>query len=409
MKNLPQSFGKVLRKDFFIEEGHIPLNNGAFGVHPLYVAEARIRYQRQAELNPERWLRRTVFTEIEKSKKILASIVHCDPEDIVFISNSTTAVNSLLRSPLFKPGDKLLHFNTAYNAVLKAIEFVNDNYGVELVQVDIKYPISDSEVLAATRNVLESYRGLPGDIRLCVMDAISSTPGVRFPFEAMTSLLKEYNVLSLIDGAHTLGHIPLNLDEVDCDFYLSNLHKWFFVPRPAAFIRVAKRNQHLVHPLTINSDYKSNKEGLNALTFRDEFGWPGTSDFSNFLCIEDAYEYRKTLGGEEAIIKYCHDLAVCGGDLVAKIFGTSVMEVPEKNLTACMVNVRLPLVQSRLSDSETGNFVFEKLLHEHNCTVYVYPHNDQWWVRLSPQVYNDLSDFEYVAKALLEVIKLLEK
>lgn len=127
-----------------------------------------------------------------------------------------------------------------------------------------------------------------------------------------------------------------------------------------------------------------------------------------YMYILLAMEFRRSLGGEEAIMKYNHDLAVKGGEVAAKILETDVMENAENTLTVAMVNVRLPLKKPNVSDVEVVQVFIDKLLYEHNCMAPVYKHNDIWYTRLSAQVYNDVTDFEYVAKAILSVCKELE-
>lgn len=46
-----------------------------------------------------------------------------------------------------------------------------------------------------------------GSIKVCFMDAISSVPAVRFPFESVIKLVREYDILSLVDGAHAVGRV----------------------------------------------------------------------------------------------------------------------------------------------------------------------------------------------------------
>ncbi|KAI7860088.1 pyridoxal phosphate-dependent transferase [Circinella umbellata] len=406
------SFGRVLRPEFYLEDGYVPLNHGSFGACPQSIYTTYRHYQEESEKHPDRFLKREVFKDLEKNRDSLAELVQCNSQEVAFVVNASYGINSVLRSGFLKPGDKVLCFSTAYNAVERTMVFLQDAHQSRLVTVELKYPMLDQEILDLTRQTIERELAKDPDVpvRIAVFDAISSVPGVRFPFEAMIKLVREYNILSLVDGAHAIGQIPLNLKEADPDFFVSNLHKWAFCPRGSAFLYVPKRNQGLIHPSVINYAYQGEKTQNAAATFEAEFAWPGTVNFSSFLCINAALDFRKSLGGEEIIQKYCNDLARQGGKLVADTLGTEVLENCDKTLTVAMTNIRLPFENKRnLSDAKIINTLIDKCIYEHNTICSPYKHNDKWFIRLSAQVYNDLNDFEYFAKEIEQILKELDE
>lgn len=86
--------------------------------------------------------------------------------------------------------------------------FLKDARQAELVIVDLAYPLTDQEILNITREVIEREVAKGGSpLRMAMFDAISSVPGVRFPYEAMVKLVREYGILSVVDGAHAIGWI----------------------------------------------------------------------------------------------------------------------------------------------------------------------------------------------------------
>ena len=122
------------------------------------------------------------------------------------------------------------------------------------------------------------------NVKLIVFDHISSTLSVRFEIERMIEYFRQQNILTLIDGAHAIGAIHLNLTDLNPDFYLSNNHKWFYSHRSSAFLYVKKNLQSLIHPIITSFGYLQ--------SFQDEFFWLGTKDYSAFLTIEDALHFR---------------------------------------------------------------------------------------------------------------------
>lgn len=85
--------------------------------------------------------------------------------------------------------------------------FLKDARQADLVLVNLTYPLTDQEILSITKETIENEiaKGGGSPIRMAVFDAISSVPGVRFPYEAMTKLVREYGILSVVDGAHAIG------------------------------------------------------------------------------------------------------------------------------------------------------------------------------------------------------------
>lgn len=292
----------------------------------------------------------------------------------------------------------------------KALEFIRDQYGVQLVAIELKYPLEDQEILELTKQAIDREHAKLDEpkIKLAVIDGISAAPAVLFPYQAATKLVQENGILAMIDGAHTIGQIELDIKSLDPDFFFSNCHKWLMVPRGCCVLYVAKRNQGYIHPTTLTSAYKHHGDGFNSSTFKLEF-IPPTIDTSNYMCVEEALKYRESLGGEEAIREYTHNIAVEGGALVAKMLGTQVLENSAKTLTTSMVSIELPPFNTSLTDNEINSFIMKKLIYEHQTMAASYKNNGKWYTRLCGQVYVDLDDFEHAGKALLVILKELNE
>ena len=104
-------------------------------------------------------------------------------------------------------------------------------------------------------------------------------------------------------------------------------------------------------------------------------------------------DFREWAGGEDAINTYCRDLAREGGKRVAEILGTRVMdESPNSIQTLNMVNVELPLRDvSADKIDRVQDLLRDKLLLEHKAYAAHFYHNGGFWIRLSAQIYNEVS------------------
>ncbi|CAM0135807.1 hypothetical protein VKS41_001757 [Umbelopsis sp. WA50703] len=412
--NGKKQFGKSLRSDFLIAEDYTPMNHGSYGTYPVQVRAGFREYQDLAERSIDTWFKRGFYPVIHRAKEKLGELIHCDAEELVFVTNTTFGINSVARSLRFEPGDKILMLSTIYDAMGSTLQYLKDSrVEIEIITVDPVYPISDDDLVKLIEDAIlkeEVKTGVTGGkIKMALIDAITSVPGVLVPWERIVKLLREHNILSLIDGAHAIGQIPLNLHEADPDFFVTNCHKWLFTVRGSAIIYVPKRNQYMVHPATISSSYRNHTDAKDtSSTYQAEFNWHGTQDHSGYLSVFSALEYRESLGGEEKIQEYCYKLARNGGDIVAKILGTEVMENKEKTLTLQMVNVRLP-IKAHDGDGHYLDRFIDDGVYKYKCFVPVYKHHGIWYARLSSQVYLDESDFETAGHSLKSICDDLEK
>jgi len=144
---------------------------------------------------------------------------------------------------------------------------------------------------------------------------ITSPTALIFPVESIVRRAREAGILTVVDGAHTAGQIPLCLDSLGADFYGGNLHKWLCAPKGAGFLYARPQVQHVLKPLVVSWGYES--EMPSGSTFVDHHQWWGTRDIAAFLSVPDAIEFQRTHDWEE-IRAACHELAresqerICG-------------------------------------------------------------------------------------------------
>lgn len=159
----------------------------------------------------------------------MASLLNVAASEVVLLPNATTGVNIVLRNLRWEKGDVILHFSTLYGACVKTVSYICESTEARSSVVDLKYPMKDEEVIERFRESLRKVnRQTETRVRVAIFDTVTSLPGVRLPWEILCSICREEGVLSLIDGAHGIGHIPIDLGEVKPDFFVSNCHKCVF-------------------------------------------------------------------------------------------------------------------------------------------------------------------------------------
>jgi hercynylcysteine S-oxide lyase len=339
-------------------------------------------------------------------------------ECCVYVPNASTGIDVVLHNLNYKPGDVIIGFATTYDSVEYTTQYLTEMTSAEYKKIQYTYPISDQAICDAFEDAVKKLVRLGKKPRIAVFDTITSLPAFRMPFERLTEICRSQGVLSLIDGAHGVGMLPLQLRQLDADFFVSNCHKWLYTPRGCGVMYVPARNQHLLK-VTLPTGYgflpfprEEDDRRRVPNNFLANFADLGTRDETPYLCVSAALEWRKKLAwegkrGDEAVMAYLYHLADQGGSTMAATLGTEVLAQGQSSMT----NVRLPLSKDLLAEgvgskpSEIGKWIMKEMMLKHDTAVNITWYAGALWVRLSAQVYLTLEDFDTAAvnlKAICE-------
>ncbi|MEI6435388.1 MAG: aminotransferase class V-fold PLP-dependent enzyme [Bacteroidota bacterium] len=117
------------------------LNHGSFGACPRVILEKQNQYRQMLEKEPIQFLMKNIEGLLDKSREKVASFIHANPEDIVFVQNATTGVNTVFRSLKFMQGDEIIYTNHIYGACKKTLEYISRQTGAKLVEAVYPFPI----------------------------------------------------------------------------------------------------------------------------------------------------------------------------------------------------------------------------------------------------------------------------
>jgi len=373
-------FGRAIRGQFRLESGTDFLNHGSFGAAPVEVLDAASRWRDEMEANPDHFLRDVLPGALRNAAADLGRFTGAHGEDLAFVENATSAINAVLRSLDFKPGDEILINSQSYGAVRQAVRHICERSGATAVEPHIAIPVTDPAVLA---------HAITDRTRLVIVDHISSPTGFVWPVETVIAAARKRGALVLIDGAHAPGQVELDIAAVGADWYTGNCHKWLFTPRGCAFLWSRPEHQARVHPLSISHGYGRG--------FTAEFDWPGTRDFSPWLAVTAGLSFTEKLGAG-AIRRYCHDLVVNAAERISgawrqPLAGPAAMH-------ASMMAIRLPdWLQTRQATRDTARTLQSEFMDRHRIAVAIMPIDGALWARISAQIYNSAEDYERLIEA----------
>lgn len=410
---IPPTFGTPeARKLFLFDPEYHPTNHGSYGAIPAEISSQQKLLQSRMESNPDLWMKCDVQSMMENALQHVAPLLNISPHDIVFVSNATGGVNAVVRSMrnllrskgfsnVLENGRRrsIIHFSTLYGAVRNTIEYIADVTDMTTIDVPLTYPMSDDDVVETFEKAIQIELSLGGKIFMAVFDVITSMPGVLVPYKRLTEICHKYSILSMVDGAHAIGQVPLNLQDCEPDFFTTNLHKWLYTPRGTAILYVKKEYQHFVEPNIVSFGYskipQDHKNGGRSY-FKENFMYSGTKDESGFICSKFAAQYRVWLGGEEKINEYNQQLINLSSLKIAEILGTETMH--SKPVTISMAMVKIPNTAG-WEDQHILKLQIYLLKYKKYAVPFV-KHGDCWWLRVSAQIYNNFQEYQDLGELL---------
>jgi isopenicillin-N epimerase len=381
MQNLKQYF--LLRDDVTF------LNFGSFGACPKPIFEVYQNFQLELEQEPVQFITVNGLKYLAAAREALGNYIHCDNEDVVYVTNPSYAVNAVAKSFDLQPGDEILTTDLEYGACDKTWEYYCKKAGAKYVRQHIPLPIQSKEEFVAT-----FFKGLSNKTKLVFISHITSSTGLRLPVEEICAIAKEKGIMTFVDGAHAPGQIPLNLKNVPFDFYTGACHKWMMTPKGSSFLYVKKEQQYRVDPLIVSWGY--NALFPSASTFLDYHQTNGTRDYSAFLTIPAAIAFMKEHNWEQVATE-CRQLVQNNAAVFCKLLGAA----PLAPVTDDFI---LQLFSAEIKTTEP-----EKL-HRHFFDTYkieipVMRHGDKVYLRYSINAFNSQQDLDKLFAAIQEIKK----
>jgi isopenicillin-N epimerase len=364
------------------------LNHGSFGACPTVVLEAQQRLRSRLEAEPVAFMLRELPGLLDDARTVLATLVGAAAEDLAFVNNATTGVNTVLRSLELAPDDELLTTDHGYNACRNALDFVAERARARVVVARVPFPLTSSD------QVLEAIMSRVTDrTRLALLDHVTSPTALVFPIAELVSRLAARGVDTLVDGAHAPGMLGLDLEQLGAAYYTANCHKWLCAPKGSAFLHVRRDRQAAIRPLVIS--HGANAQDSSRSRFRLEFDWTGTQDPTPFLCVVDAIRFLQSLlpGGLPELMARNHALALEARAILCE--SLAIAPPAPDDMLGAMVSLPLPPV----GDCQS---LQDQLLQEDRIEVPIFPWptGGDRCLRVTAQVYNTREQYARLGQAL---------
>jgi len=378
-----------LRHHFLLDPSVTFLNHGSFGATPRPVFHAYQRWQRELERQPVEFLGRRFKDLMLAARQSLAGYLGTEADNLVYTTNATESVNIVAHSLCLGQGDEVLGTDHEYGALERTWRFLAKERDYAYINQPIPVPLTTPQAF-----VEALWKGVTPRTRVVFLSHITSPTGLIFPVEQVVWRARKAGILTVVDGAHAPGQIPLRLDDLGADFCGGNLHKWLCAPKGAGFLYARPEVQHLLKPLVVSWGYQAEIPGPSK--FVDHHEWTGTRDIAAFLSVPEAIEFQREHDWEK-VRRACHELVHEAQDGICSL--TGLLPFSDDSWFMQLASVRLP-------DATDLAALKTRLYGEFHIEIPLILWNGRKLIRISVQGYNKRGDVKKLVEALGDLKKI---
>ncbi len=379
---------RALRGEFALDPAWIFLNHGSYGARPRAVLARNQRWQQELEAQPVAFLGRRLPALLAEARSALAGYLGADADEVVNHSNVTTALNVVARSLPLAAGDEVLTTDHEYGALDRTWRFICAKRGARYVVQPLPERFDDPQAV-----VEAIWAGVTPRTRVLFLSHITSFSALILPIVPLIARARTAGIWTVIDGAHAVGQIPLDLHALGADFYGGNCHKWLCAPPGAGFLYARRDVQSLIEPLVVSWGWQARDPGPSR--FVDEQERQGTRDYSAYLTVPAAIAYQVERGWPRVRAE-CHELVRYARERLAELTGLPPLAEDSSAWFAQMVTAPLPPCD--------GAALAERLREEHRIEIPVTPWREREFIRVSAQGYTTRAEIDALLAALATLL-----
>lgn len=319
----------AIRRDFPILNQRVHgrplawLDNAATTQKPQSVIDAVSNYYANDNSNIHRAAHtlaaRSTDAFEQARQKVQSFLGASSTKEIIFVRGTTEGINLVAQTygkKFLQPGDEIVLSTLEHHANIVPWQMVAKEKGAVLRVI----PVNDRGEI-----MMEQYQSLLGPkTRIVSLAHASNSLGTILPVAEMTQMAKRYGARVLIDGAQSVSHMPVNMQQLDCDFFVFSGHK-IFGPTGIGVVYAKEELQEIMPP------WQGGGNMIRSVTF-EETSYAdipakfeaGTPNIADTVGLGAALDYVNRLGLPN-IAKYEHELLQYATEQLSKINGVRLI------------------------------------------------------------------------------------
>jgi isopenicillin-N epimerase len=300
------SFWQSVTDQFMLSKEQVFFNTGTVGVMPKAVVDKMIEHTRMMATNVADWAYKddnkeqfiSGYNNLLAIRTKVAKLLNCGVGEIAMTDNVTNGMSYIANGITLQPGDEILTTDQEHGGGQSSWKVKEKRFGAVFKTVAVGKPIhSSAEVLEA---IVKAFT--PKTKVLMLSHMISGT-GTILPVKELCAEANKRGILTVLDGAQTVGHIKIDLKDIDCDAYVGCFHKWMGAPTGTGFMFM--KSDKIKDLWSTVASYRWDDHTDEGFRFTQR----GTGNFAILLGLEVALDFHFQLGPDNVYqrIKFLGD------------------------------------------------------------------------------------------------------
>ena len=381
-KNLSEeNFWKLIRKDYLLKKDYVNLENGYYCFIPQPTLNKYLEHVKRINFEGSYYMRNQLDLDKRKTAERLSNLVNCDKDELAITRNTTESLDLIISGFPWEKNDEAIFAIQDYGSMQEMFKLTAKRRGIvnKIISVP-NQPENDEEIVSLYEQQISKKT------KLIMVSHMINITGQILPVKKICEMAHSYNIDVLVDGAHCVGHIDVDIKDLNCDYYGSSLHKWLSAPLGTGLLFVKKEKISKIEPILAGHVHqRDNIMRLNHI---------GTHPVHSDLAINDAIDYLESIGIERKQNRLRYIQRYWSDKLRFK--NNIIINTPTESQRSCgIANIGVK--------NKTPDELSKILFNEYSIFTVAIDYANVKGCRITPNIYTNEEELDYFVESIIKI------
>ena len=376
-----ENFWKSIRKDYLLKKDYVNLENGYYCFIPQPTLNKYLEHVKRINFEGSYYMRNQLDLDKRKTAERLSNLVNCDKDELAITRNTTESLDLIISGFPWEKNDEAIFAIQDYGSMQEMFKLTAKRRGIvnKIISVP-NQPENDEEIVSLYEQQITKKT------KLIMVSHMINITGQILPVKKICEMAHSYNIDVLVDGAHCVGHIDVDIKDLNCDYYGSSLHKWLSAPLGTGLLFVKKEKISKIEPILAGHVHqRDNIMRLNHI---------GTHPVHSDLAINDAIDYLESIGIERKQNRLRYIQRYWSDKLRFK--NNIIINTPTEIQRSCgIANIGMK--------NKTPDELSKILFNEYSIFTVAIDYANVKGCRITPNIYTSEEELDYFVESIIKI------